>query len=168
MLLCLEQEIEIPLTSPVEVLEIVGLVRAVNARRGLVHLVLHGNFHELGCLVPFLGGIQTKRCAESLALASSLLDVEPGLKGRALLEVELGWEGVAQGAVYACLVGIKGFFKGGRGASDERGPIEDDGSVQVWPYRRCLRRKRASASMSGELHGWRKSNRPVGKVDWGS
>lgn len=77
----LEQEIEIPLTPPVEVLEIVGLVCLVNARHGLVDLVLHGDFHELGRLVPFLGGIQTKRCTERPALASSLLDVEPRLEG---------------------------------------------------------------------------------------
>ena len=119
ILSCLEQEIEVPLTSPVEVLGIVGFVCLVNARHGLVDFVLHGDFHEFGRLVPFLGRVHAKRGTECLALASSLLDVEPGLEGRALLEVKLGWEGVAQGAVYACLVCIKGFFKGrGRACED--------------------------------------------------
>ena len=77
----LEQEVEIPLTSPIEALEIVCLVRLVHARQGLVHLVLDGDFHELGGLVPFLGGIQAKRRAERPALASSLLDVEARFEG---------------------------------------------------------------------------------------
>ena len=142
----LEQEIEVPLTSPVEVFEIVRLVRLVNARQGLVHLVLDGDLHELGGLVPFLGGIQAKRRAECPALASSLLDVEARLEGRALLEVKLGWEGVAQGAVYAGLVDIKGFLKGRRRAGEQRGPVEDDGCVQARTRRR-LRRKCTSAEL---------------------
>ena len=152
VLLRAKHEIQIALSPAVEIFEIVFGVCFVHAGQRRVHLVAHAQLHELGGLVPVLRLDRPERRTERPALASPLLDVEAHLERRALLEVEVVREGVVQGAVDACLVGVEGALERRRRAREQRRPVQHHRRVQTRSARRCLGRIAPCKNSWNESH----------------
>ena len=122
------QEVEIPLTLPVQAFHVAFAIARVEARRGRLILVASELFQVLsshsGTWRKWV--VRTKSGAKSPAVAFAFLQVELGLEERARFEVELMREGVVQRALDAGLVGVVGAFEGRRRTGENGRTIEDD------------------------------------------